>query len=111
MQWEDPNLISGKGVTKPNGTRIYEVCFNTIGDPGTQTDITFDGLGFNIPPDFNNSFAEAYNANGQSIWEESGPNGASVCLLPYLSCLDGSYSSCYLHSCQRHHQAGFYRSV
>ncbi|MCB9343619.1 MAG: gliding motility-associated C-terminal domain-containing protein [Lewinellaceae bacterium] len=77
LQWEDPNLISGKGVTKPNGTRIYEVCFNTIGDPGTQTDITFDGLGFNIPPDFNNSFAEAYNANGQSIWEESGPNGPS----------------------------------
>ncbi len=78
MQWEDPNLLSGVGVTKPDFTRIYEVCFNTIGAPGSQTAITFDGFGFGFPPDFTNQFAEAANAMGQNVWTGANhPNGAS----------------------------------
>jgi gliding motility-associated-like protein len=77
LQWEDPNLLSGVGVTKPDGTRIYEVCFNTIGAPGTQTNITIDGFGFGFPPDFTNDFAEATNASGNNVWTTGGANGAS----------------------------------
>lgn len=78
LQWEDPNLLSGVGVTKPDFTRIYEVCFNTIGAPGSQSSITFDGFGFGFPPDFVNNFAEAANAMGQNVWTNANhPNGAS----------------------------------
>lgn len=77
LQWEDPNLLSGIGVSKPDGTRIFEVCFNTIGAPGSESPFTIDGFGFGFPPDFNNDFAEAANAMGNNVWETSGPNGAS----------------------------------
>jgi len=78
LQWEDPNLLSGLGVTRADFTRIYEVCFNTIGAPGTQSAITFNGFGFGFPPDFTNQFAEAANAMGQNVWTNANhPNGAS----------------------------------
>lgn len=72
LSWEDPNLA---GVTFPDGTRIYDVCFNTIGAPGTTTPITIDGLGFPDGPTAN--FAEAYNASSVDVWTTGGANGAS----------------------------------
>lgn len=72
LSWEDPNLT---GVTVADGTRIYDVCFNTIGAPGTSTIITLDGLGFPDGPTVN--FAEVYNASSVNVWSLGGTNGAS----------------------------------
>lgn len=78
LLWEDPNLLSGLGVTKPDFTRIYEVCFNTIGAPGTQSSITFDGFGFGFPPDFTIGSADAHNNLSESVWTGANhPNGPS----------------------------------
>lgn len=77
MQWEDPNLLSGTGVTRPDGMRVYDVCFNTIGAPGTETTITIDGFGFGFPPNFTTQEASAVNAQSVEKWENSGPNGPS----------------------------------
>ena len=77
LQWEDPNLISGIGVSKSDGTRIYEVCFNAIGAPGTESNITIDGFGFGFPPDFVTDFGSGVNAAGQEKWVVSGPNGST----------------------------------
>lgn len=75
MNWEDPNLLTGVGVTKPDGFRAYDVCFKVVGAPGTQTNITIDGLGFPDGPTMN--FAEVYNAAGHNVWTTGGANGAS----------------------------------
>ncbi|MBL7827192.1 MAG: gliding motility-associated C-terminal domain-containing protein [Saprospiraceae bacterium] len=83
MQWEDPNLLSGTGVTRPDLARIYEVCFNVIGQPGNETNITFDGFGFGFPPDFTTQFAEATNSMGNNVWvNASTPVNSKVIIMP-----------------------------
>ena len=68
LQWEDPNLLAGTGVTRADGSRVFEVCFNATGAPGTESPITIDGFGFGFPPDFTAQFAEAANSAGNNLW-------------------------------------------
>ncbi len=37
------NWNSGAGVTLPNGTTLYQICFNVIGAGGTSSNLTFGG--------------------------------------------------------------------
>jgi len=59
--WDDPNAA---GVTRANGTKIYDVCFKAVGAPGTSSLIVIDSIGF--PP--GNGSAEAFNAASQNVW-------------------------------------------
>lgn len=59
--WDDPNTT---GVTRANGTKIYDVCFKAIGPVGSSSLITIDSIGF---PQGNGS-AEAFNASSQNVW-------------------------------------------
>lgn len=66
--WVDNSpLVSG--VTRANGTAIYEICFRGIGSPGAQTIFDIDKSGFNPPSDV----VEATNANGQALWTSGTP--------------------------------------
>lgn len=63
LGWTDPNPVAG-GVTRSNGTKIYDVCFNAVGPVGSQSLITIDSIGF-AP---GSGGAEAYNNAGQNVW-------------------------------------------
>ena len=63
LGWTDPNPATG-GVTRTNGTKIYDVCFNAVGPVGSQSLITIDSIGF-AP---GSGGAEAYNNAGQNVW-------------------------------------------
>ncbi len=41
LSWLDPNV---SGVTVPNNTVIYQVCFDVIGSSGQTSSFTFDGI-------------------------------------------------------------------
>ncbi|MEQ1747651.1 MAG: cohesin domain-containing protein, partial [Saprospiraceae bacterium] len=53
--WTDPNA---NGVSLPNGTVLFEVCFTPVGSPGTSTPFSFPGSP--VP-------AEATDANGDAV--------------------------------------------
>lgn len=59
--WDDPNAL---GVTRANGTKIYDVCFKAIGPVGSSSLVKIDSIGF--PP--GNGSAEAFNAASQNVW-------------------------------------------
>lgn len=40
FSWYDPAL---HGFSKPDGTKLYEVCFEAIGEPGSKTKFEFSG--------------------------------------------------------------------
>jgi gliding motility-associated-like protein len=61
LLWSDPAAI---GVTRANGTKIYDVCFNAIGPVGSQSLITIDSVGFPA----GSGGAEAFNAASQNVW-------------------------------------------
>lgn len=67
--WFD-DIGNPPGVTRADGTKIYEVCFKGIGNAGTNSLITIDGVGF--PP--GNGSAEAYNGNSQNVWSNTPGN-------------------------------------
>jgi gliding motility-associated-like protein len=62
MGWADP-AGGVTGVTRANGTSIYEVCFKGSGNNGAQALITIDGVG--LPPSAGP--AEAANLAGQNL--------------------------------------------
>lgn len=62
--WDDPNAT---GVTRANGTKIYDVCFQAIGPVGSSSLITIDSIGFPA----GNGSAEAFNAASQNVWTSS----------------------------------------
>lgn len=62
MSWFEQALT---GVTRADGTPIYEVCFKAVGPPGSQSMITIDGMGF--PP--GGGGAEVINASSQDVWQ------------------------------------------
>lgn len=64
MGWDDPNTT---GVTRANGTKIYDVCFQAIGPVGSQSLITIDSIGFPA----GNGSAEAFNAASQNVWKSN----------------------------------------
>ncbi|MCB0528948.1 MAG: gliding motility-associated C-terminal domain-containing protein [Saprospiraceae bacterium] len=64
LAWSDP---SAQGVTRADGTKIYDVCFTAVGDPGTSSLITINGDGF--PP--GTGTAEAFNAASQNVWQNN----------------------------------------
>ncbi|HPI09285.1 MAG TPA: cohesin domain-containing protein, partial [Saprospiraceae bacterium] len=64
LGWDDESL---QGVTRANGYKIYEVCFKGVGAAGTNSLVTFDGVG--IPP--SSGSAEAYNTANQNVWTAS----------------------------------------
>lgn len=72
LNWIDQNLT---GITKPDGFRAYDVCFNVVGAPGTKTNITIDGRGFF--PDPMADVGEVSNLAGHNVWSTGGPNGPS----------------------------------
>lgn len=53
--WGTP---SGTGVSRPNGSALYEVCFKALGSAGASNVITIDGSGF---------AAEAINDGGMDL--------------------------------------------
>ncbi|MBK9335776.1 MAG: hypothetical protein IPM98_03975 [Lewinellaceae bacterium] len=55
FSWSDPNAI---GVSLPNGTVLFEVCFTPVGPPGASTPFGFPGSP--VP-------AEAVDANGDPV--------------------------------------------
>lgn len=61
LLWSDP---AATGVTRANGTKIYDVCFQAIGPVGSKSLITIDSIGF--PP--GSGGAEAINAASQNVW-------------------------------------------
>ena len=40
FSWYDPNL---RGLSKPDGIKLYEVCFEAAGEPGSKSKIEFSG--------------------------------------------------------------------
>ncbi|MCC6458828.1 MAG: gliding motility-associated C-terminal domain-containing protein [Saprospiraceae bacterium] len=62
MSWYDQNLV---GVTRADGTAIYEVCFKAVGQPGTRSMITFDSNGFPV----GGGPAEVVNTTNQNVWK------------------------------------------
>ncbi len=62
LSWFEQAL---SGVTKPNGTAIYEVCFKAVGNPGTTSMVTIDGNGF--PP--GGGTAEVINSSSKDVWK------------------------------------------
>ncbi len=69
--WIDPATT---GVTKPNGTAIYSVCFKAIGAEGTSSDVYFDGVGFGQGA----GGAEAWNAANKQVWDANSNQKAAV---------------------------------
>lgn len=61
MSWYDQTL---NGVSRADGTKIYEVCFKATGPVGSTSMITIDGVGF--PP--GGGGAEVINAASQNVW-------------------------------------------
>jgi len=61
LGWDDESL---QGVTRANGHKIYEVCFKGIGAVGSNSLVTFDGVG--IPA--GSGGAEAYNVSNVNVW-------------------------------------------
>ncbi len=59
--WSSP---TGEGVTKVDGTTLYEVCFTAIGAVGSGTELVPGGDGF--PP--GSGSAEAHNDNFENIY-------------------------------------------
>lgn len=67
VSWATP---SGAGVSRPNLTAIFEVCFKAVGAPGTNTAFTPNGNGFpQTTP------AEIARPDGQDLWN---PNSVPV---------------------------------
>lgn len=61
--WTDPAVV---GVTRENGTILYEVCFTAVGNTGNHTDLT---PGATLPPDVGE--AGVYDLNGNNLWNLS----------------------------------------
>lgn len=59
--WTDP---SAAGVTRADGTKIYDVCFKGIGPVGSSSLVTIDGVGFPA----GSGSAEAINSSSQNVW-------------------------------------------
>ena len=64
MSWFEQALT---GITKPNGTSIYEVCFLAKGNTGSTSMVTINGVGF--PP--GGGPAEAINKASADVWSPS----------------------------------------
>lgn len=64
MSWYDQTLT---GVSRPDGAKIYEVCFKAVGPVGSTSMITIDGVGF--PP--GGGGAEVINAASQDVWKST----------------------------------------
>lgn len=62
MSWYDQTL---NGVTRPDGSAIYQVCFKATGPVGSTSMVTIDGVGF--PP--GGGGAEVINAASQNVWQ------------------------------------------
>lgn len=61
MSWFEQALT---GITRPNGTTIYEVCFLAKGNAGSTSMVTIDGVGF--PP--GGGPAEAITLSSTDVW-------------------------------------------
>lgn len=60
--WDDP---SAAGVTRSDGSKIFEVCFRAVAPPSSSSIITINGFGF--PPGVTSN-PEAYNLSSQNLW-------------------------------------------
>lgn len=58
--WTDPEV---NGITRENGTVLFEVCFTAVGDVGTSTSLTPGGT---LPPDVGG--AGVYDLEGNNLW-------------------------------------------
>lgn len=65
--WDDP---SASGVTRVDGSKIFEVCFRAVAAPGANSIITIDGFGF---PQGVSGNPEAYNKFSQNVWTNNTP--------------------------------------
>jgi gliding motility-associated-like protein len=72
--WDD----AGVGVTRPDGHKIFDVCFKAIGAVSTTSAITFDGNG--LPPSAGG--AEASNVTGTNLWTAAAPIGGTITVTP-----------------------------
>jgi gliding motility-associated-like protein len=66
LVWFDPSVA---GITRPDGARLYEICFKGIGAPGATSKLWFDGVGF--PP--GSGGVEVDDPNGNNIWTNTTP--------------------------------------
>jgi gliding motility-associated-like protein len=64
-QWEDE---TGQGVTLPNGTSIFEVCFTANPNPGANmsTNVSCNGIGMNPP-----NVVAVENTSGTNLWSNA----------------------------------------
>jgi gliding motility-associated-like protein len=65
MTWDDVTTL---GISRPDGAKIYEVCFKGVGASGTNSLVNFDAVG--LPP---GTPADATNAKGVNVWKSSTP--------------------------------------
>jgi hypothetical protein len=65
--WDDP---SASGVTRADGSKMFEICFKAIGQPSAQSIILMDG---NILAAGTGNNPEAYNAASQNLWTNNTP--------------------------------------
>lgn len=63
LSWFEQAL---QGVTRPDGAKIYEVCFRADGPVGSFSVITIDAIGF---PPGGGTQEEAITKNSKNIWE------------------------------------------
>jgi len=64
LSWFEQALT---GITRPNGSTIYEVCFLAKGNAGSTSMVTIDGVGF--PP--GGGPAEAITLSSMDVWTPS----------------------------------------
>ncbi|MFZ4634482.1 MAG: cohesin domain-containing protein, partial [Saprospiraceae bacterium] len=65
MLWDDVTTL---GISRPDGAKIYEVCFKGVGASGTSSLVNFDAVG--LPA---GTPADATNAKGVNVWKSSTP--------------------------------------
>lgn len=68
-------LNGGGGVTRPNGTAIFEICFTASGINGSCTNLTPNGMGF---PGGTN--AEAATPSGINLWSDTSGITGHICI-------------------------------
>ncbi len=67
LSWDDQSVM---GVTRPDDSTIYEVCFLAQGPVGSFSVITMDAVGF---PPGGATEPEAINTQGENLWEAGTP--------------------------------------
>ncbi len=72
VAWDDNDAT---GVTVPNGTKIYEVCFKALGAAGTTADITIGFKGF---PASSGTEPQAFNDKSKNAWIATSGQGSTI---------------------------------